>query len=123
MDDDLMEEISNYNADNINMTTDEITDLLSQLSFDVDYKKENTSENSVILSSQTIQKNQQPQQQVVAFKEEPFCCLCGLRLSKHGFARHRFFEALPEHKCIGCGKWFYEHDHKKSPCFDPYVRL
>lgn len=126
MDDDLMEEIANYNADNVNMTTDEITDLLSQMSFDVDYEKEIISENSVILSSQSIksqQENQkQPQQQVV-FKQEPFCCLCGLRLSKHGFARHRFFEAKPEHKCIACNKWFYEHDHKKSPCFDPYVRL
>lgn len=125
MNDDLMDEIANCNSKNVSMTTDELSDMLSQMSFDIDYKKECTSENSLIISSQTIQKVKQPQQQqqIAVFKEEPFCCLCGLRKSKHSYARHRFFEAKPEHKCIECNKWFYQHDHEKSPCFDPYVRL
>jgi len=56
-------------------------------------------------------------------EEEPFCCLCGVKKRLHHKAKHKYFEATPEHRCITCGLWFYQHNHTNSQCFDPYVRL
>jgi hypothetical protein len=56
--------------------------------------------------------------------EEPFCCLCGVKKRLHNNANHKYFEATPEHRCITCGQWFYQHNYlNSSKCFDPYVRL
>ena len=56
-------------------------------------------------------------------EQEPFCCLCGVKKRLHHIAKHKYFEATPEHRCIACGLWFFQHNHANSPCFDPYVRL
>ena len=56
-------------------------------------------------------------------QEEPFCCLCGVKKTLHRNAKHKYFEATPEHRCIACGLWFFQHNHANSQCFDPYVRL
>ena len=56
-------------------------------------------------------------------EDEPFCCLCGVKKKLHDNANHKYFEATPEHRCISCGLWFYQHNNSISQCFDPYIRL
>jgi hypothetical protein len=51
------------------------------------------------------------------------CCLCGVAKEKHKCKEHKFFASKPQCKCKKCGKFFYEHNHTKSPCFTPHVNL
>lgn len=120
MDDALMDEIAGCNKEIVDLDTDELCKLLESLDFDIKYSN-NEPIKEPSRKKRRIEKKQCTD--IIPYKKEAFCCLCGLNYSKHAFARHRFFEAKPEHKCIACDKWFYEHDHKNSPCFDPYTRL
>ena len=48
------------------------------------------------------------------------CCLCGIYKSKHSKIHHRFCKIREEYRCKICNKFFYEHNHSKTPCFFPY---
>ena len=48
-----------------------------------------------------------------------FCCLCGKYDYEHKNERHSFFAAYEDHRCIKCNKWFFQHNHKKNPCWQP----
>lgn len=56
-------------------------------------------------------------------KNNDFCCICGCSYLNHIDKRHHFFKALPEHKCIKCNRYFFEHDHYKEICFKPLKYL
>uniref|UniRef100_A0A6C0CQL1 Uncharacterized protein n=1 Tax=viral metagenome TaxID=1070528 RepID=A0A6C0CQL1_9ZZZZ len=111
-----MEDLSGCNKEIINLDTDELCKLLDSLDFDIKYQVNEQTE-------PPKKRRKTTSTDIILYKEEPFCCLCGLNYSKHAYAKHRFFEAKSEHKCISCDKWFYQHDHKNSPCFDPYIRM
>ena len=117
-----MNDVIDCNKDMVELTTDELCDLLEAMDFKINYKKEDDEEEMQPRKKRRkVEKNNCTA--IVLYKEgESFCCLCGLNASKHSYANHRFLEATPEYKCIACDKWFYQHE-KNSPCLDPYVRL
>lgn len=49
----------------------------------------------------------------------PFCVLCGCSKINHK-KTHRFILCKEQHRCISCGKFFYEHTHINS-CYQPFV--
>lgn len=48
-----------------------------------------------------------------------FCCICGKSELEHKYLLHKYFKAFEDHKCIKCNKFFFQHDHKKKPCWKP----
>ena len=50
------------------------------------------------------------------------CCLCGHRRNAH-VQLHKFFPCYQEYRCKKCGKFFFQHDHLKQPCFTPFKQL
>ena len=55
--------------------------------------------------------------------KEKICCLCGINEKNHKNKQHRFFTAHYHNRCKKCNKFFYEHNHMKNSCFDPYDNL
>lgn len=51
------------------------------------------------------------------------CCFCGILKCNHKNIRHRFFPCKEKHKCKKCGLFFFQHNHMKNPCFEPYERI
>jgi hypothetical protein len=117
-----MDDINDSNKEMVNLTTEELCDLLESLDFKIDYKEKDSEEDlQPRKKRRKIEKTSCTA--IMLYKEaEPFCCLCGLNATKHAYAKHRFLKAKSELKCIACDKWFYQHK-KDSPCFDPYVRM
>ena len=107
----------------VNLTTDELCDLLEALDFKIDYKNNKSEEDLQPRKKRRKIEKKSTSTAIILYKEaEPFCCLCGLNATKHAYAKHRFLEAKSEFKCIACDKWIYQHK-KDSPCFDPYIRM
>jgi len=52
-----------------------------------------------------------------------FCCLCGRDKYYHKNIPHHYYSAKDKYRCQKCNKFFYEHDHKKNPCFTPFEYL
>lgn len=51
--------------------------------------------------------------------ETVLCVLCGCSKKNHK-KTHRFILCKEQHRCISCGKFFYEHTHINS-CYQPFV--
>lgn len=52
--------------------------------------------------------------------EEKKCYLCGLTKEEHSKCNgHKFIECNESYRCTKCGKYFYEHNHKKNSCYSP----
>jgi len=47
-----------------------------------------------------------------------FCVLCGMTKHKHP-TTHKFICSKEQHRCIECGKFFFQHSHINS-CYQPY---
>lgn len=56
-------------------------------------------------------------------RNEDICCICGTKKTLHYKKRHKFFKASQEYKCVNCGKYFFQHNMVKNPCFSPLKRL
>lgn len=50
------------------------------------------------------------------------CCLCGTYKNNH-YKSHHFFPCLDKYRCRECNYFFYQHNHSKNPCFNPYSRI
>jgi len=48
------------------------------------------------------------------------CCLCGIPVDKHTGKLHKFFPCMEYYRCRKCYTFFYQHDHSKKPCFQPF---
>ena len=70
----------------------------------------------VILSSKTLNETVFTTKTLLT----DVCCMCGLHKDVHSHEQHRFFSCLEEYRCKKCSKFFYQHDHRKKPCFTPY---
>lgn len=46
-----------------------------------------------------------------------FCVLCGVSKNNHS-TTHRFICSKEHHRCIECGKFFFQHSHINS-CYQP----
>jgi hypothetical protein len=51
---------------------------------------------------------------------QDYCCICGYHKTRHDKKRHIFIKIEECYKCQTCGKFFFQHDHSKNPCFRPY---
>lgn len=80
------------------------------------YDIETMDDDDVVLSSRKLSQ--------IIFNTESlltdFCCMCGLHRNNHSHEQHRFFPCLEEYRCKKCTHFFYQHDHRKKPCFNPY---
>ena len=134
-----------YNWDNLSnqgdLITDngnflgEIDDLIKEHSNNSKDMNNNLSENNVVVSSSTINMGQCDSKSIVTDSNPTaktniivvpkkkikytFCCLCGKYDFEHKNERHHFFAAFEDHRCIKCNKWFFQHNHKKNPCWQP----
>jgi hypothetical protein len=134
MDDSLMDEIAGVSVnEDENKKIEQFLEREFSSSFDdleinvmgIDYDYDNEFDTmdddgvDVVLSSRQLSE--------VTFNTEPllidYCCMCGLHKNNHSHEQHRFFPCLDEYRCKKCTKFFYQHDHRKKPCFTPYKYL
>lgn len=52
---------------------------------------------------------------------DTFCVLCGGCKNNHK-KTHKFILCKEQHRCIVCGKFFYEHTHINS-CYQPFISV
>ena len=130
-----------YNWDNLSNYDDlynnenflvEIDDLIEE--HKNDEQNEEISEDNHVVSSSTLDMGQCDSKHMIQDSNPSistvnriprkqikytFCCLCGKYDYEHKNERHSFFAAFEDHRCIKCNKWFFQHNHKKNPCWQP----
>ena len=83
-----------------------------------EFEGKDDDKDDVVLSSTLIHCTKDETRKVSLFTD--ICCICGVRKEKHAHINHGFFPCLEEYRCKRCSKFFYQHDHRKNPCFSPY---
>ena len=116
----------NIDNDNDNIDNDNIdngvllgTSDLTNCTNDNNKNNANNSIGNTFLSSND-KKNSSYNRNDILFENIDICCFCGKNYSEHKKFTHEFHPCKEKYKCKKCNKFFFQHNHSKTPCFQPY---